>query len=110
MGSFIVWSGSVAEAGLLTRSATDSKLTAVVPASLLKDPGSAQLRVVNGDVMGWIDGYRGYPESNAVSFAVVVSGQDGRWKLGGDGSCYFDANDSGPNQCELANEVTWIRR
>jgi hypothetical protein len=24
----------------------------------------------------------------------------GRWKLGGDGSCYFDANDSGPNQCE----------
>src|SRR5262245_11670021 len=23
----------------------------------------------------------------------------GRWKLGGDGSCYFDANDSGPNQC-----------
>jgi hypothetical protein len=24
----------------------------------------------------------------------------GRWKLGGDGSCYWDANDSGPNQCE----------
>jgi hypothetical protein len=24
----------------------------------------------------------------------------GRWKLGGDGTCYFDANDSGPNQCE----------
>ena len=23
----------------------------------------------------------------------------GRWKLGGDGSCYWDANDSGPNQC-----------
>ena len=31
---------------------------------------------------------------------VGVSVQDGRWKLGGDGSCYFDANDSGPNQCE----------
>ena len=27
----------------------------------------------------------------------------GRWKLGGDpGSCYWDANDSGPNQCEPA--------
>ena len=32
--------------------------------------------------------------------AVGLSGQDGRWKLGGDGSCYFDASDSGPNQCE----------
>ena len=31
---------------------------------------------------------------------VGVSVQDGRWKLGGDGSCYFDASDSGPNQCE----------
>jgi hypothetical protein len=27
-------------------------------------------------------------------------GQDGRWKLGGDGSCYFDPDDSGPDQCE----------
>jgi hypothetical protein len=26
----------------------------------------------------------------------------GRWKLGGDGSCYWDANDSGENQCEPA--------
>jgi hypothetical protein len=24
---------------------------------------------------------------------------EGRWKLGGDGSCYWDANDSGPSQC-----------
>jgi hypothetical protein len=29
----------------------------------------------------------------------VVYGADGRWKLGGDGSCYFDPNDSGPDQC-----------
>jgi hypothetical protein len=28
------------------------------------------------------------------------SPSSGRWKLGGDGSCVFDANDSGPNQCE----------
>ncbi|HTH03932.1 MAG TPA: hypothetical protein VL882_26835 [Vicinamibacterales bacterium] len=27
------------------------------------------------------------------------SQSSGRWKLGGDGSCYWDANDSGPNQC-----------
>lgn len=25
--------------------------------------------------------------------------QDGRWKLGGDGSCYFDPDDGGPDQC-----------
>jgi hypothetical protein len=24
----------------------------------------------------------------------------GRWKLGGDGTCYWDADDSGANQCE----------
>jgi len=24
---------------------------------------------------------------------------DGRWKLGGDGSCYWDPDDSGPDQC-----------
>lgn len=28
------------------------------------------------------------------------SPNQGRWKLGGDGSCYWDKNDSGPNQCE----------
>jgi hypothetical protein len=29
----------------------------------------------------------------------------GRWKLGGDGTCYWDANDSGPNQCEPPAEA-----
>jgi hypothetical protein len=28
------------------------------------------------------------------------SGMPGRWKLGGNGSCYWDDDDSGPNQCE----------
>ena len=28
-------------------------------------------------------------------------GQEGRWKLDGDGVCYFDATDEGPNQCSL---------
>ena len=31
------------------------------------------------------------------------SPNQGRWKLGGDGSCYWDASDSGPNQCEPAS-------
>jgi len=33
------------------------------------------------------------------------SANGGRWKLGGDGSCVFDANDSGPNQCEPPAEA-----
>ena len=41
---------------------------------------------------------------------VVVSGQEGRWKLGGDGSCYFGANDSGANQCEPAQGARRIQR
>lgn len=34
------------------------------------------------------------------------SPNQGRWKLGGDGSCYWDANDSGPNQCEPASAAS----
>lgn len=29
-----------------------------------------------------------------------VQAEDGRWKVADDGSCVFDANDSGPNQCD----------
>jgi hypothetical protein len=29
----------------------------------------------------------------------------GRWKLGGDGTCYFDANDGGPDQCAPASSA-----
>jgi hypothetical protein len=35
-----------------------------------------------------------------VAPSVGNAGQTGRWKLGGDGSCYWDPNDSGPNQCD----------
>lgn len=28
------------------------------------------------------------------------SALEGRWKLADDGSCYFDAADSGPDQCD----------
>jgi hypothetical protein len=34
-----------------------------------------------------------------VAATSAVSGFEGRWKLAGDGSCYWDANDSGPDQC-----------
>ena len=36
----------------------------------------------------------------AIATSPTAATSDGRWKLGGDGSCVFDANDSGPNQCE----------
>jgi len=55
-GAFAVWSADT-----------------VIPASLLKDPATAQVLVVNGSTMGWSDGYRGYPQSNALPFAIVGS-------------------------------------
>jgi len=69
-GAFAVWS---ADTLLLTRYVSDTQLTAVIPASLLKDPATAQVLVVNGSTMGWSDGYRGYPQSNALPFAIVGS-------------------------------------
>jgi hypothetical protein len=32
--------------------------------------------------------------------SVSSSAVDGRWKLGDNGECYFDAGDSGPDQCD----------
>jgi hypothetical protein len=37
-----------------------------------------------------------------VTFCLVtapMSGAEGRWKDDGNGGCYFDATDSGPDQC-----------
>ena len=31
--------------------------------------------------------------------SVIADAQTGRWKLDGNGGCYFDANDDGPDQC-----------
>jgi trimeric autotransporter adhesin len=67
---FAVWSDDII---LNTRYLSDTQLTAVIPASLLKDPASAQVIVVNGQTMGWSDGYTGYPRSNALSFTIVGS-------------------------------------
>jgi len=66
--TFVVWN---LDQELLTRVVSDTEVTATIPAKLLKNPGLAQLIVVNGDSMGWSDGYHGYPQSGAVSFTVV---------------------------------------
>jgi hypothetical protein len=72
--SFTMWSESNGvETYLLTRFVSDTQLTAIIPAKLLKDSKSAQVFVVNGDWMGWADGFRGYPQSAGVSFTVVAS-------------------------------------
>ena len=36
-----------------------------------------------------------------IGLVATVPGTaaEGRWKLGGDGSCYFDPDDDGPDQC-----------
>ena len=68
--TFAAWS---ADTVLLTRYVSETQLTAVIPASLLKDPAAAQMVVVYGSSMGWSDGYRGYPQSNALPFTIVGS-------------------------------------
>src|SRR5215217_1204593 len=40
--------------------------------------------------------------SGMVVMNPTAAATSGRWKLGGDGSCVWDANDSGPNQCAPA--------
>jgi len=70
VSSFAVWS---ADTMLLTKYVSETQLTAVIPARLLKDSATTQVLVVNGDSMGWSDGYRGYPQSNALPFAIVGS-------------------------------------
>src|SRR5262245_15267600 len=47
--SFALWSANGMETDLPTRVVSDTQLTASVPAKLLKDPGLAQVMVVNGD-------------------------------------------------------------
>jgi hypothetical protein len=35
----------------------------------------------------------------ALVAAVPGMAAEGRWKLAGDGTCYFDPDDEGPDQC-----------
>jgi len=51
---------------------SETQLTAVLPASLLAtSAATSAIRVVNGDGMGWSDGFRGYPHSGSMSFEVT---------------------------------------
>lgn len=36
----------------------------------------------------------------ALVASVTSSAEEGRWKLDDSGGCYFDAADSGPDQCD----------
>jgi len=38
---------------------------------------------------------------------VVSAASDGRWKLGGDGTCVWDETDSGPDQCSPNPTGRW---
>jgi len=60
-----------------TRFVSDTELTAVIPARLLHDAIVAKLSVVTGDPMGWSDGFRRYPRSNAVNFTILSSNSMG---------------------------------
>ena len=42
----------------------------------------------------------------AVATPAPIAGEDGRWKDDGNGGCYFDPDDSGPDQCS-ANPGRW---
>jgi hypothetical protein len=39
--------------------------------------------------------------------STAAYAQDGRWKSDGSGGCYWDANDSGPNQCDPNATGRW---
>jgi len=71
--AFWTTNGNLHDTGtwLQTSIISDSQLTAVIPAKLLQDPGSVQIVVMNGDIMGMSDGFFGYPRSSLVSFTVT---------------------------------------
>ena len=71
--AFWTTNGNLHDTGtwLQTTTVSNSQLTAVIPAALLKSPTSVHIVVMNGDVMGMSDGYFGYPRSNSMTFTVT---------------------------------------
>ena len=71
--AFWTTNGNLHDTGtwLQTTIVSNSQLTAVIPAALLRNPTSVHIVVMNGDVMGMSDGYFGYPRSNSVTFRVT---------------------------------------
>jgi IPT/TIG domain-containing protein len=78
--SWVTWAVGVNQTVLSTKFESDTKLTAIIPADLLKSPVTAQVLVYNGDIMGLSDGYFGYPKSNSLSFSVVTSAITGVYR------------------------------
>ena len=79
---------------LLVRSATTVVMVALM--GLLASPGPVKQ----------LSPYTGFTSGAPTTILHSTIAQDGRWKLGGDGSCYFDPDDSGPDQCS-ANPGRW---
>lgn len=75
-GTFALWVVN-GDLELDSRFVSGTELTAVIPAVLLHDPVAAKIAVVTGDPMAWTDGYRRYPRSNALDFAVSPSSSVG---------------------------------
>jgi hypothetical protein len=70
--SFAIWSDGD-QPDLLTRYVSETQLTAILPKKFLETARGGAIRVVNGDSMGWSDGYRGYAQSNSIPFTVVAA-------------------------------------
>jgi hypothetical protein len=60
------WNGT----SLKTTFVSSTEVTAVVPANLLQNPGTASVFVMNMDQMGFAEGATNYPTSNAFTFTV----------------------------------------
>ena len=71
--AFWTTNGNLHDTGtwLTTTIVSSNQLTAVIPATLLQNPTSVQIVVMNGDIQGMSDGFFGYPRSNVVTFTVT---------------------------------------
>jgi hypothetical protein len=69
--SLAVWSANGNQTLLDTNFISGTQLKAVIPASLLMNPGTAQIFIENGDPMGISDG-TSYPKSNSFAFSVIA--------------------------------------
>src|SRR5690242_16278263 len=80
---------------LLVRSATACAMVALI--GLLAPSASVSQYSLSQSATIGLSGVAGL--THGPSSLGSALNQDGRWKLGGDGSCFFDPDDSGPDQC-----------
>lgn len=81
---------------LLVRSATTVAMVALI--GLLAPSLSVQQHSLSQPAAMGLSGVPALTHDAVTSLRSTLD-QDGRWKLGGDGSCYFDPDDGGPDQC-----------